>query len=105
MRCLFYGDNMRVGDPIYHTRRWRKLRNAYYRSKHGICERCGIPGDIVHHIIHITNENINDPAITFGWDNLELVCLDCHNKEHKLIHEPIREDVMFDDEGNLIERN
>jgi len=46
--------------------------------KKGICR----PGDIVHHIIELTPENINDPNITLCFDNLRLVCRDCHAKEH-----------------------
>lgn len=40
------------------------------------------PASLVHHRIHLNNENINDPSITLNFDNLEAVCLDCHNKIH-----------------------
>src|SRR5690625_4998697 len=94
----------RVGDPIYHTQRWRKLRQAYFNSQYGICEHCGLPGKIVDHIEPITEKNLNDPEITFGWDNLQLLCQECHNKKTFTKHSSVREDVTFDEFGNLIKR-
>lgn len=39
-------------------------------------------GDIVHHKNHIRVDNIYDPEVTINFENLELLCIDCHNKEH-----------------------
>jgi 5-methylcytosine-specific restriction endonuclease McrA len=57
------------------------------RSVGGLCERCLkkgliVPGEIVHHKVYISPDNINDPAITLNPDNLELLCRDCHAEEH-----------------------
>ena len=41
-----------------------------------------VPGEIVHHKIALTPDNINDPSVSLSWDNLELLCRDCHGKEH-----------------------
>jgi predicted HNH restriction endonuclease len=41
------------------------------------------PGEIVHHVVHITPENINDPRITLNWQNLQCLCRDCHADVHK----------------------
>lgn len=75
---------------FYNSRAWKDCRDAYAKSKGNLCERClakGLynPGIIVHHKIHLTPENIGDPEITLGWDNLELLCRDCHGEEHKKI--------------------
>lgn len=94
--------NKRIGDKIYHTQRWRKLRQAYYNSQYGICEWCREPGDIVDHIIEITKENIEDPFITYNWENLQLLCLSCHNKKTFRKHSAIREGFEFDESGDLI---
>lgn len=94
----------RVGDGIYHTVAWRRLRRYYYTRVHGICERCGKPGDIVHHKIPIDESNVNDPSITLSVSNLELLCHSCHNREHKLSVDSVREDVVFDESGNLIQK-
>lgn len=93
----------RVGDSIYHTGAWRRLRRYYYTLRHGICERCGKPGDIVHHKIPITEDNIHLPEITLSETNLELLCHSCHNNEHKVTEQSVRNDVTFDDAGNLIQ--
>ena len=38
--------------------------------------------------------------ITLNLDNLEYVCEDCHNKEHKAVHTPMR--YQYDANGNLL---
>lgn len=39
-------------------------------------------GYIVHHKVYINKNNIWDTDITLDFNNLELLCIDCHNKEH-----------------------
>lgn len=73
---------------FYTSEAWKKTRIAYIKRVNGLCERCKaageyVPGKIVHHKKHITPKNINDPRITLSFSNLELLCEDCHNKEHK----------------------
>ena len=47
------------------------------------CRRCGQSGALeVHHIIHLTPENITDGRITLNPENLITLCRDCHFKEH-----------------------
>lgn len=92
---------------FYKSKAWQDCRAGYISSVQGLCERCLSkgklrPGKIVHHIEYITPGNIDDPFITLNWDNLEYVCQDCHNDEHHRTHSTVREDVTFDDNGNLI---
>lgn len=88
---------------FYNSKEWKKCREAYRNNtKDKLCERCGEPGDEVHHIIYLTPNNINDPYITLSWDNLELLCQSCHSKEHMSKHGPLRDDVMFDSNGDLV---
>lgn len=87
---------------FYNSKQWKECRKGYKRLVHGLCERCGKPGDIVHHKIKLTPYNINNPEITLNWDNLELLCIDCHNREHMLKYGPTREDVMFSEDGDLV---
>ena len=70
-------------DKLYKTNKWRKLRKLVIARDFGVCQECqrrGITtrGVVVHHIIEARED------ITKFWDidNLELVCLACHNKEH-----------------------
>ena len=87
---------------FYNSKEWIKSREAFKQSKYGICERCGMPGEEVHHKIYLTPDNINNPYITLNWDNLELLCSSCHSKEHMSKYDVVRDDVMFDKNGNLI---
>jgi hypothetical protein len=56
----------------------------------------------VHHRIWLTPENINDPNVSLNHENLELLCQDCHNKEHHET-EPVAEGLRFDENGDLIQ--
>lgn len=35
-------------EAFYKSSAWKQVREAYIIYKHGICERCGGPGVIVH---------------------------------------------------------
>lgn len=87
--------------PFYKSTTWQKCRRAYIISQHGICERCDGAGKIVHHIIEITPANINNPDVTLNWDNLQLLCQDCHNIKH---HggEATVEGVAFNVDGDVV---
>jgi 5-methylcytosine-specific restriction enzyme A len=89
-------------ESFYKGKAWRQCRDAYFVSQHGICERCGGLGKIVHHKKYLTPDNINDPDVSLNWENLELLCHDCHNKEHFEKYSPIRDGLMFDESGNLV---
>lgn len=72
---------------FYQSPAWKKCRVAYAKSRRGLCERClerGIvrPGVIVHHLVHVTPENVGDPDVVLNWGNLQLVCRDCHAELH-----------------------
>jgi len=73
---------------FYDSPAWKRTRRAYASSVGGLCERClrsgrYVAGVIVHHINHLTPENIQDPDVTLNWNNLELVCRDCHAQIHE----------------------
>lgn len=97
---------------FYHSKSWKATRQAYFESRHGLCERClrkGIvkPGEIVHHKLHLTPENISNPNVSLAFSNLELLCRDCHADAHPEIYgEPKREQrVAFDAAGNVVRRD
>ena len=76
---------------FYKSKAWRHCRDEYAKSVGHLCEKCLkkgmiVPGIIVHHKEHITPGNINNPNVTLNWDNLELVCRDCHAEEHPEIY-------------------
>lgn len=88
---------------FYRSTAWKKCRESYIITVHGLCERCFAPGKIVHHKEHIDSRNINDPFVTLSHENLEYLCQTCHNKEHHQAP-PMREGIHFDDLGNLVVR-
>lgn len=72
---------------FYASNEWKLCRNAYRRKVGGLCERCAqngriVPGDEVHHKQRLTPRNVNNPAVTLSFENLELLCEDCHHAEH-----------------------
>ena len=88
---------------FYPSTAWRRMRAYIFTRDMGLCVRCGNPGEIVHHKIHLTPENINDLSIALGEDNLELLCRGCHAIEHGEVP-PTAEGLAFDSDGNLIEQ-
>ncbi|MDC2866525.1 HNH endonuclease signature motif containing protein [Bacillus sp. BP-3] len=92
---------------FYNSKEWRKCRASYISSTlDGMCEHCKEqPGYIVDHIVEITPDNINDPDITLNHSNLQFLCLQCHNIKTFRKYKPLREDVMFDENGQLIRRD
>ena len=87
---------------FYNSSLWVKTRKAYFNARFGLCELCGKPGEIVHHKKHITPKNINNPFITLSFDNLQLVCRECHEKIHRPV-ENQAEGLTFID-GKLVSK-
>lgn len=115
---------------FYNSKAWHNLRDNYSKSQDYICERCGracytkndpryirlreqgydVRFGIVHHIEHLTDATIQDTRVSMEWDNLEYLCIACHNKEHfegdskveKKQPKEVREDVKFDERGRVI---
>lgn len=68
---------------FYNSGAWKRARAEYRKQAGKMCERCLVqPGEIVHHKTELTPQNINDPRIALGFDNLELVCRNCHADAH-----------------------
>ena len=72
---------------FYKTSVWRDCRNAYSAYRGHLCEECirrGVlsHGEIVHHKIELTPDNIDNPEITLNFNNLELLCRQCHAERH-----------------------
>lgn len=72
---------------FYNSPAWKQARNAYANKKHHLCEDClergeYRSGDIVHHLIELTPDNIHDLDITLSDKNLRLLCRSCHKRIH-----------------------
>lgn len=73
---------------FYNSAKWKGLRAAIIQERGPVCQRCGrIVSDttrlIAHHKKALTPDNLNDVKISLNAANIELVCFDCHNKEHE----------------------
>ncbi len=86
---------------FYNSRAWRRLSRAFLSSKNYICEVCGKPADIAHHKRHISPSNITDPEITLNAENLQALCVDCHNTEHFSAGGAVFRGLEFDENGDL----
>ena len=79
---------------FYKSRKWetlvKQLRIERARDTDGfvICEHCGQPivksyDCIGHHVIELTDDNVDDALISLNPDNIKLVHFRCHNEIHK----------------------
>ena len=76
---------------FYSSVAWRKVQAEYKTLRAGLCERCMregkyVPGEIVHHKVHVSPLTVDDPSITLNPDNLELLCRQCHADVHPEIY-------------------
>lgn len=101
---------------FYHSKVWNQVRKNIWLKQNLLCNRCGLPvyvdgisdyipkenrrTGIVHHKIYLDNINVYDDNIALDEDNLEGICLTCHNQEHFKTN-GIRNDYLFDDDGNI----
>ncbi len=85
---------------FYKSDAWQQARQLKIVSQNGLCERCKKVGQEVHHKKHINIDNYKDAAISLNQSNLELLCKDCHNKEHTRFSKVANQ--KFDEDGNLI---
>lgn len=69
---------------FYKSDEWQKMREYILIRDKYRCQKCGKSGALeVHHVIHLTPDNINNTAITLNDRNLITLCRDCHFKEHE----------------------
>lgn len=95
---------------FYDSKAWIKCRRSYVSKRRaidgGMCEDCREkPGLIVHHIVHINENNINDPDVTLNHSNLRYVCQECHNTvEHGYGRVKAADEIeyVFDADGNPV---
>ena len=89
---------------FYDSKAWQSCREYYIQTRvmidGGLCEACGERlGHIVDHIEELDDSKIQDPMIALNHDNLQYLCLDCHNAKTFNRHSRA---VRFDEEGNPI---
>jgi 5-methylcytosine-specific restriction endonuclease McrA len=87
-----------VINRFYRSAAWQQARLIKITSANGRCEKCGGVGEEVHHIIHVTPNNVKNLNVTLNQDNLILLCKDCHNKEHERFR---KNKQKFDADGQI----
>ena len=100
---------------FYDSAQWERVRTGVLMRDRYMCTRCGRPAEEVHHIKHLTPENINDPNVSLNPNNLTSLCRDCHFEEHRndrarghtrdgreIDHREVEEGFMFDENGQLV---
>ena len=75
-------------ERFYTSTAWRKCRASVLADHGGLCQICLskgliVPAVHVHHKVHLTAENINDPAIALDSRNLMALCEECHAEQHR----------------------
>lgn len=87
---------------FYRSKEWEKVRQYVIRRDKYLCQKCGSPAEEVHHKIHLSPENINDPEIALSPENLVSLCRDCHFREHSNKRTAVAEEYEFDENGFII---
>lgn len=76
---------------FYCRKPWRDLSYRLKVERGGQCGRCGwqaVTKDdfrrlIGHHKAELTENNVDNVNISLNPDFIEIICLDCHNQEHR----------------------
>lgn len=73
---------------FYNNRAWTTFRMMLIAERGPICSRChriiSRSIDIIgHHTTELTPENVHDYSVSLNPEKVDLVCRDCHDKEHK----------------------
>lgn len=76
-----------IVQTFYASDEWINLRQLLINDRGNKCQRCGkiIARSIdihAHHKEELTPENVKDRNISLNPDKIELICRDCHDKEH-----------------------
>jgi len=79
---------MDILHSFYCSKPWRTLSFKLKVERGGKCNRCNNIFDdmkylIGHHTIELTEDNVHDSSISLNPVLIEIICHDCHNKEHR----------------------
>lgn len=109
--CWPTGDDMArdFAKAFYNSKEWEHVRTSVLMRDNFLCSKCGRPAEEVHHIKHLSPDNINDPTVSLNMDNLTSLCKACHFDEHRGEHGKGREKnesyaFEFDENGMLVQK-
>lgn len=89
-------------EKFYKSKQWQSCRALCISKAGGLCERCAKQGRITaaviaHHLIPVTKDTVDNPEITLNLDNLEALCINCHNEVHRDINRKVRRQLYTQD--------
>ena len=92
---------------FYNSKEWQSVRSFCLIRDRYKCRICGKPAEEVHHIKHISPNNILDIKVTLNPDNLISICKDCHFKQHGIDRITGKRDIYkgewtWDDDGQFV---
>ncbi|MEK4612158.1 HNH endonuclease [Bacillus sp. FSL K6-0067] len=82
---------------FYDSGEWKSIREQVKKRDNSECQECKRKGHVqtdtneysesakrkkIQLVVHHIKELENHPALALEIDNLETICVDCHNKEH-----------------------
>nr|WP_259544984.1 HNH endonuclease signature motif containing protein [Heyndrickxia oleronia] len=84
---------------FYQSREWRELRLVALERDNYECQSCKRRGKYskaqnVHHIKEVKEY----PELALELDNLESICIRCHNLEHKRLEKYVKKNKWANDE-------
>ena len=73
---------------FYCSKPWLDLSYVLKIEAKGKCQKCGkivleFKDLIPHHTIELTEDNVDDHSISLNPKLIEVICFQCHNKEHR----------------------
>lgn len=76
---------------FYCRKPWRQLSAKLKIERAGKCARCNFQAVtqadweklIGHHTVELTEDNVDDASVSLNPALIEIICQDCHNKEHR----------------------
>lgn len=98
-------------DAFYNSKEWKKTREYCLMRDKYLCRICRVkPAEVVHHIKHLTEDNVDDLTVSLNPDNLISLCSACHFEEHRGEHAGGRAahesenmpQYTFDENGHII---
>lgn len=96
----------RFAKAFYNSKDWQQVRLAVLARDYYVCQECGKTDcNTVHHIIPLTEANINNTDISVNMDNLETICKDCHDKVHgryQARNELSSKVYTYDSQGHIV---
>jgi len=87
---------------FYDSKQWKQLREEVKKRDNYECQECKRQGKVfidtyeysesakrkkIKLVVHHIKELENYPELALEMDNLETICVDCHNKEHGRVFE------------------